>query len=110
MSKWKKLLISSVVVFILTIILKFMVNGIAWDLLTYVLYLSVALFVVAFVWGFYNTKKERKKMPLWYKIIFALTITFGIIFIIAKINSNKMDKVYNNAVMQYEVYQQIFTR
>ena len=62
MGNWKKMLISSIVMFVIGGILKGIVSyGMFWEILSYVLYLSIFLFVISLIWGFYQIKKDGKK-------------------------------------------------
>lgn len=94
---WKKLIIISIIIFILTIVLKLFTNGIIWYIGNIFLIISGLLFVVGFIIGGYKMKKEKIKFPIWYMLIIGIIIAYIVIFSISKYNSYKMKKAYNNA-------------
>lgn len=93
---WEKLIIASIIIFIVTIILKFTINN---NNLFYILnipyYFSMILFIVSFLYGGYKMKKENLKWPIWYTILFVLILTGVVIFIFRTISSKNVDKKYN---------------
>lgn len=94
---WKKMIIISIVMFIITLILKLCTNGFIWYLLNVFLIGSFIFFIVGFFIGGYKMKKQKTKLPIWYMFIIGIIIVSVIIGIIAKYSRMNMDKKFNEA-------------
>lgn len=111
-SIWKAILLSSIITFIIAVILKvidfyFPLDWfLLFDFATMLLRISIVTFILGLGYGFYDMIKNKKSFPVWYCIILAIIIVFGIINIISNINRHKMDNAANKAYNEAYTYLQ----
>lgn len=111
-SIWKAILLSSVITFIVAVILKvidfyFPLDWfLLFDFATMLLRISIVTFILGLGYGFYDMIKNNKSFPVWYCTILAIIIIFIIIYIISNINRHKMDNVANKAYNEAYTYLQ----
>ena len=87
---WKKILISSIIILIVTLLLKAIFsNGIVFYILNIPLYLAPILFVVSLVLGIYYMKVNQIKWPIWFNLVFIITIIFICILFFSNIIGNQ---------------------
>lgn len=111
-SIWKAILLSSIITFIIALILKvidfyFSVECfLLFDFATMLLRISIITFILGLGYGLYDMIKNKKSLPIWYCIILAIIIMFGIINIISNINRHNMDNAANKAYNEAYTYLQ----
>lgn len=111
-SIWKAILLSSIITFIIAVILKvidfyFPLDWfLLFDFATMLLRISIVTFILGLGYGFYDMIKNKKSLPIWYCIILAIIIMFGIINIISNINRYNMDNAANKAYNEAYTYLQ----
>lgn len=100
---WKKGFIGVAIFFIVSIILKrFAEHSFLWEVGTITLGISILLFIVSMISGWYIMHKDKKKWPMWYAIIVGLIIAFIIMNIISYFIESSQQKRYEEARQEVE--------
>ena len=81
---WNKGIVTSIVIFILSVLLKIFTNGFWWKFATFTFFTSIILFVASMIRGWYVMHTKKQKWPIWYSIIIVMII---IALVFAMINS-----------------------
>lgn len=100
---WKKILISSIVIFIITLVLKAILsnNEVIFKILNIPLYLALILFVISLVLGIYYMKVNQIKRPMWFDFLLFFILIFICLLIFGNISSNKRKNTAQKYANEY---------
>ncbi len=103
MRNWKKGFIGVAIFFVISIILKSSTeHSFLWEFGTITLGISILLFIVSMISGWYIIHKEKKSWPLWYLIIVSLAIALILINIISYFIESSEQKRYEETRQEVE--------
>ena len=103
MRNWKKGFIGVAIFFVISIILKSSTeHSFLWEFGTITLGISILLFIVSMISGWYIRHKEKKSWPLWYLIIVSLAIALILINIISYFIESSEQKRYEETRQEVE--------
>ena len=93
MKKWKRILLISLIVFIVSAICSLTFNNIKviWELCRILLYTSIAGFICSIIGCIVIAISKKEKLPIWVDVIIALIITMIVIFILGNLSKNEFD-------------------
>ena len=101
----KKILILCIVLFVVGIIIEtiWVSNDLVWNIGKAIIIISIIVGILTLLTGIYltykDTKKENKKMPIWFSIVIAIVIAIVIIFVLGNYYSNKRSQhIMNNII------------